>query len=298
MNEDNDNRECNKKNIELKIQYRKLLKEIEELQEELAKIENEQLLGYMIDSNELYRQVKDSEAAAIDAKIVNLCARILRLQSEQMSSNIIQFRSREYAERLLLQMDIDLGKKLNKTKLVMLGTKLKSKFLKSPTLKYMYSALDSTPPQAVPLKKHERAVPCRSSGKFKDLVETSCSLIRKVEKDESTTEELVVQVYRELIEKYKMNNRKALNYFEFVIDPNSFGNTIEHMFYVSFLIQEGKVAIFICENEGLPFIEPLNDFKSSNTNHDFMQVIVNFSVLDWTRLKETLNIKQSAMQLL
>jgi Nse4 C-terminal len=38
--------------------------------------------------------------------------------------------------------------------------------------------------------------------------------------------------------------------FEFVINPQSFAQTIENLFYVSFLVRDGKAAIEPDENRG------------------------------------------------
>lgn len=45
----------------------------------------------------------------------------------------------------------------------------------------------------------------------------------------------------------------AVGLFEFVVNPNSFGQTVENLFYVSFLIKEGVVAVLIGD-DGLPLL--------------------------------------------
>ncbi len=52
-----------------------------------------------------------------------------------------------------------------------------------------------------------------------------------------------------LAKEYKANNEKPISFYHFVIDPTSFSNSIENIFYISFLIKDGHVSI----NEGKYF---------------------------------------------
>ena len=41
----------------------------------------------------------------------------------------------------------------------------------------------------------------------------------------------------------------TVNFFKFVVNPESFAQTVENLFYVSFLIRDGKVAYYIEDDE-------------------------------------------------
>lgn len=60
---------------------------------------------------------------------------------------------------------------------------------------------------------------------------------------DAKTEKMVTETWTQLKQSYKTNGKEAINYFRFVIDPDSFGNTLENVFYVSFLVREGKVKV-------------------------------------------------------
>jgi hypothetical protein len=45
----------------------------------------------------------------------------------------------------------------------------------------------------------------------------------------------------------------AVSLFDFVVNPNSFGQTVENLFYVSFLIKEGNAKVLV-DNDALPLL--------------------------------------------
>jgi hypothetical protein len=51
-----------------------------------------------------------------------------------------------------------------------------------------------------------------------------------------------------LMMKHGVHPRGGVDLFKFVVNPYSFGQTVENMFYVSFLIRDGKVGVTINDN--------------------------------------------------
>ena len=45
-----------------------------------------------------------------------------------------------------------------------------------------------------------------------------------------------------------------MNLFKFIINPHDFGQSVENLFYLSFLIRDGKCAFEIEEETGEPVI--------------------------------------------
>jgi len=52
-------------------------------------------------------------------------------------------------------------------------------------------------------------------------------------------------------------------FFELVVNPTSFGHTIENIFHLSFLVKDGLVAISLNEH-GLPVVEPVQDVSDGS----------------------------------
>lgn len=45
-----------------------------------------------------------------------------------------------------------------------------------------------------------------------------------------------------------------VNFFKFIINPKSFSQTVENLFYLSFLIKDGKVSFLVDDVTSEPFL--------------------------------------------
>ena len=159
-------------------------------------------------------------------------------------------------------------------------------FRRSPSLSFMYGALGTTQPQG-----EERNRRVRQATKYSDLKETKALTIEQTETEENITDRIVQKVLRKLVEKFKDNDKKPINYYEFVLHPSNFGTSIENIFHVSFLVKENKAGISICPDTGMPLIRPVSmKQKDSSEEVTKAQVVMNWSVRDWRRLVKDLNI--------
>ena len=47
----------------------------------------------------------------------------------------------------------------------------------------------------------------------------------------------------ELLDRHGISRNGGIAYFKFIVNPHSFGQTVENLFYVSFLIRDGKIGV-------------------------------------------------------
>lgn len=66
-------------------------------------------------------------------------------------------------------------------------------------------------------------------------------------------DEMTDQEEADLLDRHKLNPDGGIAYFNFVINPDSFGQSVENMFYVSFLIRDGKLGLDV-DDQGMPFL--------------------------------------------
>ena len=81
------------------------------------------------------------------------------------------------------------------------------------------------------------------------LVRTQSEGEEKVQ--EEATEDMTEEDLYDLMSKHCLSEDGGVAFFRFVINPRSFGQTVENMFYTSFLIKEGSVGVQF-DKFGLP----------------------------------------------
>lgn len=71
-----------------------------------------------------------------------------------------------------------------------------------------------------------------------------------------SSEELQTERGKSLLKRLRIATNGSVPLFDFVVNPQSFGQTVENIFYVSFLIKEGSVGIQP-DDDGLPTLREL-----------------------------------------
>ncbi|KAK7900194.1 hypothetical protein LTR67_003940 [Exophiala xenobiotica] len=68
---------------------------------------------------------------------------------------------------------------------------------------------------------------------------------------EEAGDDLTDEEVREILRRHRMADNGCVSLFDFCVNPKSFGQTVENLFYVSFLIKEGKVGLDF-DSQSLP----------------------------------------------
>lgn len=90
----------------------------------------------------------------------------------------------------------------------------------------------------------------------------------------------VVQIYKIL------TSNAPMHFFKFIINPESYAQTVENLFYLSFLIRDDKVRIFVDERDSEPYLDvvPVEDEDEVNEIHQFLdanQLVLSIDMDIW-----------------
>ncbi|KAF1934843.1 Nse4-domain-containing protein [Clathrospora elynae] len=97
----------------------------------------------------------------------------------------------------------------------------------------------------------------------------------------------------------------AVSLLDFAINPRDFGQTVENLFYISFLVREGNAKI-IKDKEGLPLLVPATphtitknaptEFSESTGRAQKHQAVFSIDYPTWQMFIQAFNITQSLIQ--
>ncbi|KAI5796326.1 Nse4 C-terminal-domain-containing protein [Peziza echinospora] len=149
------------------------------------------------------------------------------------------------------------------------------------------------------VQKRLRTIKARSQLKRNaaNIVRPQELQLEQIEKQENTTTRLVQQVAK-ILERYvaeqtQLSGADGVEYFRFVVNPESFGQTVENIFYVSFLVRDGRAAMWEDEETGTPMlaISAQVDNEEEARNVVKNQVITRIDMWAWKQLVELLELK-------
>ncbi|KAL9130158.1 MAG: hypothetical protein Q9217_001593 [Psora testacea] len=116
-----------------------------------------------------------------------------------------------------------------------------------------------------------------------------------VERD--LTEDMTKEEIRALMKKHGIADSGGVPLFHFVVDPQSFGQTVENLFYVSFLIRDGAAGIGN-DSDMIPTLHPNQPSTPEQIKKEYIQkhqAIFHLDFETWEDIIETFDIKQSVI---
>jgi hypothetical protein len=137
----------------------------------------------------------------------------------------------------------------------LLGPLSVQKKLRAQTQRRARQRRDSTTKEVRPEALTERDLETSEN----NALTTLCTNIRKILKTHCETAPAAVEALGDLdddqafveMKRHRITHTGGPSLFDFAINPHSFGQTVENLFYISFLIKEGNVGLDM-DDEGLP----------------------------------------------
>ncbi|KAK7110168.1 hypothetical protein V1264_014091 [Littorina saxatilis] len=243
-----------------------------------------------------FARVQTPREAVKDAENIRLLSEMQRQRLQAYDISLVRFLPAEFAENLKkytvesLRSQVDRGP-LSSKSWSMLGAHCQHYFKKSPALHFMCGTFERGEVVKKVVVRAERRQKDNEVGKTTELKQLES--FKDTSKNEATTKE-VEEVLATLWRTYEANQRSPICYFEFVVNPFSFGQTVENIFYVSFLARDGYIKLDLDDDE-LPVLEPMEKTQEENRGGEGRarnQIVISITPAEWKEVIETFNIQR------
>ncbi|KAI9319726.1 Nse4 C-terminal-domain-containing protein [Dichotomocladium elegans] len=267
----------------LRKRYRTLIQDTEERRRDIVFAEPDALYRAVIDGNGLFEEVRNPLEATLDARFFSITATIAMQKARNTKLGLDIYNVDEFISKVKTFGSEDRSSNDGNLDWTKIGFRA---FQHSQRVKSTDFLLG---PLAVE-KKHRKAGPrARIIKNKEDLVQPTQLHKDDLQQQENETSGNVNTIYKILHE------RGPCNYLEFITNPDSFSQTVENMFYVSFLIRNAVAEID--DSSGHPMLytrtPPTQDELAGNVTKS--QLIMNIDVELWKEIIETYNIRSSAI---
>jgi len=275
-------------NRRLRVEYRNLIEDLKGVNT------TDELIKKIETGNELYKSVNRTQEATLDSQFLLESAELGAKQVESIKLAGENFDTEDWINKLLTIMggrqDIsvkqeneeELNVNFDLLKWEIIGIRAEPFFDKIPKIDNMIGPLSTEQKEKKTIIKHTREN--KNSVNLKKPQE-----LRKedIKEQENETTKNVVQIC-EILEKV---GRVGL--FEFIVNPESFSQTVENIFYLSFLIRDGKALLD--EENGELVIERTDPPDEEDYMHGIKkkQFILEMDYDTWKDIVEVYDIKES-----
>ncbi|VUC33134.1 unnamed protein product [Clonostachys rosea] len=140
--------------------------------------------------------------------------------------------------------------------------------------------------------------------KENDLTAICGQILQQLVKTQSEVQQTVVDLIDDdmpdnekvnIMHQHGLRSTGGIDLLRFVVNPRSFGQTVENIFYVSFLIRDGRVSIEYDDND-LPSLAPVmresDEEPSLRQGGSKHQAILSMDMATWEDIVETLELTE------
>ncbi|KAJ3213657.1 Nitrogen permease regulator 2 [Dinochytrium kinnereticum] len=277
----------------LRREYRSLQTALEENKTEFLKADSNKLSEVIVKANLLFKDVKSTQEATLDAKLLIAAADLSAQKASRLklSGNLIdpdEIVSRVYTKMGGVRLDEMRPHREGDLDTALDWTAMKKAVAKSlrraPCVEFMLGPLEVEPKARKERKETTRL-------KKGDLKLTKPKELKAddIEKQVNETATIVKSIAK------KLKQLDEINFFEFVINPESFGQSVENLFYVAFLIKDGTATINVAE-DGQPYIRLTSqgddEDEESSSDLSKKQVIFELTEATWRDIVDVYELRE------
>ncbi|RVD84600.1 uncharacterized protein DFL_006341 [Arthrobotrys flagrans] len=274
--------------------YNTLQQDLADNKNTLVQPGNVGLLEYIEKTNELFSNVKQTSDAMVDGKVQVEIGRIAAEKAKRVgnsSTNTGLDVDEFIAKCIQFMAKSKPGDAGDGHDWAYLGREVATPSMRTAkTSDFMYGPLGVQKRQRL-VKERKKAVRRRPEEFIRpiDLDE------KQIAQNENSTTKNVVDIHTCLRDYLDTVDEKIVGYFEFVINPESYGQTIENMFYLAFLVKEGKVAILESEDDMLYLAasDPATSKEIKEEGIVKKQLVMPMEKHIWRELIEVFDIRTS-----
>lgn len=279
----------------IRKEYRQLIQETANQKQELIQPGAGGLEAALEKSNTLYESVKFAREAALDSEFLSLASQFGVEQAHRLNTGFKSRDINEFVTKVRNRMRPSIDEQFNETENQNLedmdwdtiGKKAIKCFKRTPSVTFMLGPLSATPP----IRKE------RSQRKEREKLGKKVAPEQVTDQDDES-DKLDKETSKKVEELRKhLDKAGHIEFFRLIMDPDSFGQTIENLFHFSFLIKDGQASMSL-NDKGIPEIEPAQPPLSedySNGKAERKQCIVNLDFELWKKLKEYFGITKGVL---
>ncbi|TFY60774.1 hypothetical protein EVJ58_g4935 [Rhodofomes roseus] len=281
----------------LRRQYRSLYKSTtEDAQGHAQDLTAEQLVEKVKQSDSLFHRVKGTAEATLDSTFLLAATQMGAAKARAMKAGAGAFDVDDFVSRLITYMgrnqgvavpeDIDSDEEQDYSGELLdfarIGRRALAKSHRVPVMDFMLGPLSIEQKKRAVIKRATLQKDEREKKKPQEITESD------ITRSENETTKNVATLERIL---QQQDNK--VNLFRVIVNPDDFGQSVENLFYLSFLIRDGKCALEF--EDGEPFIyvteQPSEEDYAAGLRKQ--QMVMEFDMATWRRAIEVFDIKDA-----